>query len=216
VSINCLILGESGAGKSSSLRTLDPAKTAIIQTIPKPLPFRNPELKAKTRLSDRVDEIVTLMGRAVNGGNDVVVIDDAQYMMANEFFRRAKERGFDKFAEMGADAVKLLQASMALPEHVRVYLLWHVETQDGRVKAKTIGRMLDEKYTVEGVFSIVLRAMAIDGRYLFATKTNGADTTKSPYGMFEGDFIGNDLAEVDKAICSYYDIGKVPSVESVD
>jgi hypothetical protein len=166
-------------------------------------------------LSDRVDEIVALMGRAVAGGNDVIVVDDAQYMMANEFFRRAKEKGFDKFAEMGADAFKLLQASMAMPEHVRVYLLWHVETQDGRVKAKTIGRMLDEKYTVEGVFSIVLRAMAIDGRYLFATKTNGADTTKSPYGMFDADFIDNDLAVVDKAICGYYDIGTGSTVEAV-
>ena len=216
MSINCLILGESGAGKSSSLRNLDPAKTAIIQTIPKPLPFRNPELKAKTRLSDRVDEIVTLMGRAVNGGNDVIVVDDAQYMMANEFFRRAKETGFGKFAEMGQDVFRLLQESMRLPEHTRVYLLWHIEMDGGRAKAKTIGKMVDEKLTVEGVFSIVLRAMAIDGRYLFATKTNGADTTKSPYGMFDSDFIGNDLAEVDKAICSYYDIGKVPSVDSVD
>ncbi len=121
---------------------------------------------------------------------------------------RSKERGFDKFTDIGANMWRLLQTSLGLPGHVRIYLLWHAENHDGRVKAKTIGKMIDEKITVEGMFSIVLRTRVQEGGYYFLTQNQGNDTTKSPYGMFAETLIPNDLAKVDEAICEYYSLEK--------
>lgn len=205
MSINCLIIGESGTGKSTSMRNLPPDKTAIIQTVAKPLPFKN---KMKPRVAINADEVVRLCHDAANAGREIIVLDDIQYVMCGEFMARSKERGFDKFTDIGANMWKLLQTSLGLPAHVRIYLLWHSENQDGRVKVKTIGKMIDEKITVEGMFSIVLRTRVQDSQYFFLTQNQGNDTTKSPFGMFPEVLIGNDLAKVDAAICEYYDLHK--------
>ena len=96
-------------------------------------------------------------------------------------------------------------AASQLPDHKRVYILGHTqEDENGRVKAKTIGKLLDEKITLEGLLTIVLRTTVINGQYLFTTKNSGLDTVKSPMGLFEADQIDNDLAAVDAAIFSYY------------
>jgi len=135
------------------------------------------------------------------------VIDDFQYILANEFMRRTDERGFDKFTDIGKHAWDILCAASSLPDRVRVYILSHTETSEsGRVKAKTIGRMLDEKITIEGMFSIVMRTSIINGQYLFSTKNNGSDTVKTPLGLFDADHIDNDLAAVDAAIVDYYQL----------
>ena len=203
MSINCLIIGESGTGKSTSLRNLPPDKTAIIQTVAKPLPFKS---SIKTKVAINADDVVALCHGAASAGREIIVLDDIQYVMCGEFMARSKERGFDKFTDIGANMWKLLQMSLGLPAHVRIYLLWHAQNEDGRVKVKTIGKMIDEKITVEGMFSIVLRTRVQDGQYYFLTQNQGNDTTKSPFGMFKEALINNDLAVVDSAICSYYDL----------
>lgn len=214
MSLATLILGESGTGKSTSLRNLNPADTLLIQTIKKPMPFR---AKGWTTLGkgtsdgciwhcDDSAKIVTAMSRSTR---PVIVIDDFQYLLANEFMRRTEERGYDKFTEIGRHAWDVLSAASALPDSTRVYILSHTETSDaGRTKMKTLGRMLDEKITVEGMFSIVLRTRVVNDQYLFSTRNNGADTVKSPLGLFEQDLIDNDLSAVDHAICAYYDINQ--------
>ncbi|ARP86268.1 AAA family ATPase [Bordetella genomosp. 9] len=211
MSIVTMVLGESGTGKSASLRNLDPADTLLIQAVKKPLPFRSGNWKRFDKeacpegnifQTDAAANIIALMQRT---RRKVIVVDDFQYVMANEFMRRTDERGFDKFTEIGKNAWDILNAAASLQEDVRVYLLSHVETtESGRTKIKTIGKMLDEKITLEGMVTIVLRTVIRDGQYLFATRNNGSDTTKTPMGLFEQDLIDNDLAAVDQAIFDYY------------
>jgi hypothetical protein len=204
-------LGESGSGKSASLRNMDPNKTLLVQAIAKPLPFKNDwkvfdkETKqGNIFVTDKATDILMLIQ---NTKRKIIVIDDFQYVMANEFMRRSEERGYDKFTEIGRNAWNILMMAAQLPPDVRVYMLSHSDTNDaGRVKLKTIGRMLDEKITVEGMFTIVMRCVVRDGEYYFTTKNNGSDTVKTPMDMFTEEVIDNDLAMVDARICDYYEI----------
>lgn len=210
MSIAAFILGESGTGKSTSMRSMNPAETLLIQAIKKPLPFRSSGWKYLSKdggnilVCDQSAQIIAAMHKTQR---PIIVIDDFQYILANEFMRRTDERGFDKFTDIGKHAWDILCAASSLPDHVRVYILSHTETSEsGRVKAKTIGRMLDEKITIEGMFSIVMRTSIINGQYLFSTKNNGSDTVKTPLGLFDADHIDNDLAAVDAAIVDYYQL----------
>lgn len=197
-----LILGKSGSGKSTSLRNLNPAATALIQIIGKRLPFNG----AKDWSPYVTDDYAKVIAAARKTSRKVIVIDDFQYMLANEFMRRSQERGYDKFSDIGRHTWDVFEALLKLPDDTRVYILSHTEETDtGQTKMKTIGKMLDDKITLEGLVTIVLRAVVQDGQHFFSTRNNGADTTKAPMGMFDDDLIDNDLAAVDAAICSYYD-----------
>lgn len=208
MSTGVLILGESGSGKSASLRNLVAAECALIQCIPKRLPF--PKAKGwdkRTFVTDKAPQIVNAMRKAAAAGTKRIIVDDFQYLMANEFMRRASEKGYEKFTEIGHSAWSVLNAAHELPEDVRVYVLSHTEQTDaGRTKMKTIGKMLDDKVTLEGLFTIVLRAIVSDNTHHFATRNSGSDTVKAPMGLFEEEFIDNDLAAVDRRITDYYDI----------
>lgn len=210
MSIAAFILGESGTGKSTSMRNMDPVQTLLIQSIKKPLPFRSSGWKyldqsgGNMLVCDQSAQIVAAMHKTKR---PVIVIDDYQYILANEYMRRTDERGYEKFTDIGKHAWEIMCAASALPDHVRVYILSHTETSDsGRIKAKTIGKMLDEKITLEGLFSIVLRTVVMNGQYLFSTRNNGSDTVKTPLGLFEAEHIENDLAAVDAAIVDYYQL----------
>ena len=136
------------------------------------------------------------------------VIDDPQYLLSSEFFDRAQEKGYDKFTEIALNFYNLLQFIIRnTPPDVIVYFLHHTERRDdGFLKAKTIGKMLDEKLTVEGLFSIVLLCQAdAAGRHYFQTQSNGNSTAKSPMELFPEE-IDNDLKAVDKAIREYYQL----------
>lgn len=213
MSVATLILGESGTGKSTSLRNLNAAETLLIQSVRKPLPFKSKdwklfdkerEPKGNVFVTDDSARIIAIMRKT---SRKVIVIDDFQYVLANEFMRRSEEKGFDKFTDIGRHAWDILSTASQLADDVRVYILSHTQSDDlGRVRVKTIGKMLDEKITVEGLFSIVLRTNVVNGNYLFSTRNNGSDTVKSPLGLFEEELIPNDLAAVDKAITEYYEI----------
>lgn len=203
-----LIIGESGTGKSASLRNLTPADTLLIQCLPKPLPFRSEGWatgKAGNILqSDHHEKIV----KAMNGTQrDLIVIDDFQYLMSNEWMRRSYESGFEKYAEIGRHAWDVLKAATELGPQKRVYVLCHSYTDDrtGRIKAKTVGKLLDEKITVEGLFTIVMRTVVTEDGYWFSTKNNN-DTSKTPMGLFEDELIPNDLAAVDAALVDYWQL----------
>lgn len=211
MSIATMILGESGTGKSTSMRNLSPADTLLIQTVKKPLPFRSKEWKPVSEngnvlVTDDSHRIIAAMQKT---RRKVIVIDDFQYMIANEFMRRTAERGYDKFTEMALHAWQVAKIASELPDDVRVYILSHTDTKDdGTIKAKTIGKLLDEKITLEGLFSIVLRTGKNDGGYFFRTKNNGSDTVKTPIDLFDSEAIENDLAKVDAAICEYYELNQ--------
>lgn len=212
MSIATLVLGESGTGKTTSLRNLDPTKTLLIQAIRKPLPFRSTGWKVRQTIKSegnvfQTDEAAMIEKLLRVSPHDIVVIDDFQYVMANEFMRRNGEKGYDKFNDIGRNAWNILMAAGSLQEHRRVYILSHTQSNDqGHTSIKTIGRMLDDKITIEGMVTIVLRTQCTDGAYRFATQNSGSDTTKSPMGMFPEQLIDNDLAAVDQAICHFYDL----------
>jgi hypothetical protein len=209
-----LVIGQSGTGKSSSLRNFDPAQTLLIQIVKKPLPFRakgwsylskeNPD--GNMFVTDDAARIVSILGKTQR---KTIIIDDFQYLLANEFMRRSGETGFQKFTDIGKHAWDVLTAANTLPDDVRVYILTHSEQLDsGHTKAKTIGKLLDEKITVEGLFTIVLKTDVVDGEYTFTTRNSGRDTVKSPMGLFGQERIPNDLYLVDDAIVDYYGIGQ--------
>lgn len=205
MSITTLVLGQSGTGKTASLRNLNPDDVALIKATEKPLPFRAAGWKQIT--TDNWQRLIQAAQKAANNGRSIIVVDDFQYLMANEFMRRSDEKGFEKFTEIARHAWEVINAMSALPAHVRVYILSHTQDDDyGRTKIKTIGKMLDEKITLEGLFTTVLRTQVQDGNYQFRTVNNGSDTVKAPMGLFDSDVIENDLAAVDKAVVEYYAI----------
>lgn len=208
-----LILGESGTGKTASLRNLNPKNTLLIQPVRKPLPFRSKdwhEIKAKGDggnifVCNDAQKIVACMKRAPQ---DVIVIDDWQYILSSQFMARRNEKSFDKFTDIGGAGYDIVQAASQLAENKRVYVLAHTATDEmGNVRIKTLGKLLDEKIVVEGMFTTVLRTFVDPGTgYFFLTHNNGHDTVKSPMGMFKENQIENDLAAVDSTICDYYGI----------
>lgn len=208
MSITTMILGQSGTGKTTSLRNMNPAETLLIQVIPKPLPFKSKWHGVKDGgnifVSNQWDKICAAMEKT---SRDIIVIDDMQYLLATEFMARAHEKGYEKFTEMARHYYDVITTATSLPNNKRVYLLSHTDvSEQGQVKAKTIGKLLDEKITIEGLVSIVLRTHVINGQYVFSTKNNGNDTVKSPIALFESEHIDNDLLAVDKAILAYYEL----------
>lgn len=207
IAIPVLIIGKSGSGKSASLRNLDPSGTAFVNVLGKPLPFRG---KFTQVVTDNYDKIGGIIRRAQR---KVIVIDDAGYLITNMFMRNHANTGagnavFSLYNQLGDCFWKLIEQIRSAPEDVRVYVMMHEDRNDmGDVKPKTIGKMLDEKVCLEGMFTICLRCMLSDGRHVFRTQSDGLDVAKSPMGMFDALEIDNDLALVDKAICEYYEIG---------
>lgn len=202
------VMGESGTGKSTSLRNFKQGEASIVNISKKPLPFRNTLSVLKT---DNYQDIQTILTRAQAKS---IVVDDAQYLMAFEYMHRAKEKGFEKFTDIGANFFNLTQTAVALPDDKIIYFLFHIErTKDGNEKCKTIGQLLDEKITLEGLFTIVLKTVVLlDGsnqrQFCFATVNNGSDTVKTPMGMFAAPLIPNDLKVVDTVIREYYGMPK--------
>lgn len=201
MAIIVMVYGQSGTGKSTSLRNFAPEDVCIVNVSGKPLPFRN---KHKTFNTDDYMAIDTAIKKAPAKS---IVIDDATYLMTNEYMRTAKVTGYQKFTDMALNYFTLIKTAAALPDDRIVYFLGHSETDvNGNEKFKTIGKMLDEKVTLEGLFTIVLKTVVQDGKFQFATKNSGQDTVKSPMGLFDDALIENDLAAVDAAIRDYYGI----------
>lgn len=211
MSIATIVLGTSGTGKSASLRNMDPANTLLIQTISKPLPFKSKDWRLISKDGGNIlvsADSATICTAMEKTSRPIIVVDDFQYLLVTEFMSRSHEVGYVKFTEMAKNYYNVLTKATTLPAHKRVYLLSHTDTNDaGQVKAKTIGKLLDEKVTVEGLVTNVLRTHVINGQYVFSTRNSGSDTVKSAIGLFDQEHIPNDLAEVDKAIVNYYELG---------
>lgn len=200
-----LIVGESGTGKSTSLRNFAKDEVCMIKVINKQLPFRGKF--EETHVTDKASEIIRIMKST---DKKIIVIDDCQYTMGNEFFRRAMEKGYDKFSEIGFNFFNILSTTDELAEDVIVYIVLHTyKDENGCIRIKTIGKMLDEKLTVEGTATIVLMSQKIDGVYTFQTQNGGKDVCKSPIGMFENFLIDNDLKMVDGIIREFYELSDV-------
>lgn len=198
-----MILGESGSGKSASLRNFEPEDVSIFNVAAKPLPFRK-KLPVKA-----TSDYGVIMDSIRSSGKKAFVIDDSQYLMCFESFGRAKETGYGKFTDFALHFYNLVQFVIrGTAPDVIVYFLHHTETmENGKVKAKTMGKMLDNQLTLEGLFAIVLQCVTDGKRHSFVTQSDGYTTAKSPMEMFP-DVIDNDLKAVDQAIREYYDLLK--------
>lgn len=197
--IPVLVMGESGSGKTAALRNFKPGEVGVLNVASKPLPFR---AKLPTVNNARYSEIVSALKE---GKFKSYAIDDSQYLMAFEQFDRAKETGYGKFTDMALNFYHLVKFIIQqTPPETIVYFLHHTETTDaGKVKAKTLGKMLDNQLTLEGLFSIVLLCRTDGSRHWFETQSDGYTTVKSPMEMFPPE-IDNDLKAVDDAIRAYY------------
>lgn len=208
------ILGRSGTGKSYSMRNMDKNSFVVINVQGKILPFKGSGKVTMVNCDDSAD-IVTYI-KSYSKRFNTIVVDDFQYVMANEFMRRAMERGYDKFTEIARHAWDIAECVRSLPKEVIVYIMCHTDTDnDGIERLKTIGKLLDEKIVLEGMSTIVLKTNVSDGKYCFLTQNNGKDTTKSPAGMFPSYAIDNDLKYVDDKIRSYYEFDGAKTEEEM-
>lgn len=201
--IPVLILGESGSGKSTSLRNFEENEIGIFNVAGKPLPFRK-----KLNKIDNA-KYTDIVGRLKLNKLKAYVIDDSQYLMAFEMFDKAKETGYNKFTDVALHFRNLIDFIIKdTPNDVIVYFLHHTETTEtGKIKAKTSGKMLDNQLTLEGLFSIVLLCKTDGKEHYFETQSDGYTTCKSPMEMFEPK-INNDLKFVDTTIREYYELNK--------
>ena len=211
--VTVFILGASGTGKSYSMKRFPKDKMALINVQGKVLPFRGSGQIQQLR-TDKSDAIMTAMKTMAGNGIKSIIIDDYQYVMANEYMSRCYENGYNKFTEIGRHAWDILNTIRDLPQDVIVYILCHIDRDDnGKEKIKTIGKLLDEKICLEGMATIVLKTAVADGKYTFLTQNSGNDTVKSPEGMFPSYAIENDLYYVDQKIRAYFEFPEAVSAE---
>ncbi len=210
-----LVIGETGTGKSRSIKTLNPETTFLIKIIDKPLPFKGAKALYKMG-EDKISEGNLLICRdsstVIKTIKSIskhmahiknIVVDDFQYLMSYEFMDRALERGYDKFTEIGKHAFDVFILPPSLRDDLNVFILSHSDMVDGKSTIKTIGKMLDEKIKLEGIYTIVVHTVVKDGKYKFLTKWDGVRVSKTPDEMFEEAYIDNDLQLIDDAVRAY-------------
>lgn len=205
-----LVLGKSGSGKSTSLRNFSPDEIGILNVLGKPLPFRG------GAVFEQIKRPNYGMIRAVLAKNTkrVYAIDDSTYLMANENFARANETGYGKFTEMAQHFQQLIDAASATDDDTIVYFLHHVdENADGSEKVFTVGKMLQEKFCIEGACPVVIDCVVQDGKHLFVTKNDGRNLAKAPMDSLP-EVMDNDLKAVDTALREYW--GMKPSIDQTE
>lgn len=216
MSNTALILGESGSGKSTAVRTLPPEETFILNVLGKPLPFKGSK-KKYTHLSadgiegnyyanDDIIQILRLIKLLNTKRLDIkyLVIDDFGYTITNSFMRKALQKGFDKFSEIGLNTFNILDAVQTLRDDLFCFVMMHTEIDaHGKYKPKTVGKMIDQHVVIEGKFTYVYHALTNDGQYRFLTNNDGQHMAKTPMGLHEDLFIDNDLMMIVNEIKFY-------------
>lgn len=208
MAIPVLIIGKSGTGKSTALRNCaDKEDWNLIRVLNKPLPFKG---KVNGWATDDYQQVAKYLvaSKAKN-----IVIDDAGYLITNMFMSNHSSAGagngvFTLYNQIGDHFWNLIQFIIEkVPAEKIVYIIMHEDTNDfGEIKPKTIGKLLDEKVCIEGMFTIVLRCIVESNKHLFVTQSADGAVSKSPMGMFEDLTIDNDLLIVEKAIREYYEM----------
>lgn len=199
--IPALIIGASGSGKSTSLRNFEPDELGIFNVAGKPLPFKKKIPKVNNATYSTIFKVLE------KPNLKKYVIDDSQYLMAFAMFDKAKEIGYGKFTDIALDFKNLIDFIVRrTPDDVIVYFLHHTDMdENGHIKAKTSGKMIDNQLTLEGLFSIVLYCTTENGVHKFITQTDGFTTAKSPMEMLPLE-MDNDLKEVDRLIREYWEL----------
>jgi len=211
-SIPVLIIGKSGRGKTTAMRTLPPERTFLINTIGKPLPFLGgaAHYRQGVNMVSNVGATAVMMAMqkvSKDPAFDYLILDDAQYVMASELMEKAAIKGYEKFTTMAKNFWDILLLASRLRGGLKVFILAHEEDTGTERKIKLYGKMLEEKLNVEGMSSITLFADVMvkehTRTYLFTTQSDGTTTAKTPMGMFPT-VIPNDLKLVADRIDEYY------------
>ena len=200
-----LVLGETGSGKTYSIKNFDVNEVGIFSVEKGRLPFKKEFKVAKNATYQKIYDALK------HPSLKTYVIDDSQYLLVNEMFEKAKDAGYNKFTDIAVHFRELIKIiNHNVPDDVVVYFLHHTDTDSntGKIKAKTVGKMLDNQLTVEGCFDIVLLTSVEAGEHWFITQSDGYTTAKSPEGMFEDIKIPNDLKAVDNAIRDYWNLNE--------
>ena len=206
-SIPVLLYGKSGSGKTSSFRNYTNEEIAYINILDKPLPFKS---DIKINSLDKYEQIIA----GIKGTKKkTIVIDDAGFLLTNEMFERARETGYTKFTQIAEKFYNLIKEIKKIDGGKVVVISMHEEIEEGQVKLKTAGKMIESNGVIEGNFTVAIRTMCDNGKYVFRLKNTGNDITKTPIGLFTEEEIENDFKIVDKAIREYYDLDKVESEE---
>lgn len=201
--IPILIIGHSGSGKSASLRNLAKEDYSLVNPLAKRLPFKGGQQGLESCDYELIKKFIQETPK------NIIVIDDSNYLLTIEMMKKAKETGYGKFTDIALNYWKLIDFIKNLDGDKRVYLMSHEEIDEfGNIGVKTVGKMLSNQCCVEGLYTVVLRAINENGKFQFRTKTAGNDIVKTPMGMFEEELIDNDLKLVDDTICEYYEISK--------
>ena len=208
-----LIMGESGSGKTTSMRNLNPETTFYIDADKKGLNWKgwksqyNAENKNYIATS-KANDIKVLLDKINTEQTQIqtVVIDTLNGVMIDDEFARMKEKGFDKWQDMAYSIYDIISIANTLRENLTIIFVMHSQTERDDTgfyftRAKTSGKKLD-KVVVESKFSTVLLAKCLDGKYIFETKNNNS-TVKTPLGAFDTDFIENDILKVLEALKDY-------------
>lgn len=207
-SVPVLLIGQSGSGKSTSLRNFTKDEVAVVNVLGKPLPFKS-DIKAP-----KCDDYASILKAIAGTKKKTIVIDDANYLITNEFMNKSSVKGFDKYNEMGNNFFNLINGIKNIEGGKTVYLIMHEDTdENGNVKPKTIGKLLDDKVNIQGMFTVCIRSMFDNGNYIFRLKTNGQDCVKTPFGMFESETMENDLKEFNRVVREYYELDKLEESE---
>ena len=202
-SVPVLLIGASGSGKSTSLRNFKGDEVAVVNVLGKPLPFKS-DIKA-----GKCDDYATILKAIANTPKKTIIIDDANYLITSEFMNKSSIKGYDKYNELANNFWNLINGIKNIEGGKTVYLIMHEDTDEyGNVKPKTIGKLLDDKVNIQGMFTICIRSMFDNGNYIFRLKTNGQDCVKTPFGMFEEETMENDLKAFDKVVREYYELDK--------
>lgn len=212
-----LVIGRSGSGKTYSLKNFKKDEVGVISVEKGRLPFKSdikvlkvPKDPTNGEANDaavvNAAKYAWITSVVRKAKSKAIIIDDSQYLLVNELFDRTYEKGYDKFSDIAKHFRDLIHFINDLEDDKKiVYFLHHSEADaEGRDKVKTIGKMLDEKLTVEGLFDIVIYCQD----HKFFTQANGQSTAKTPEDMFDLE-IPNDLKFVDQTIRKYYNMKEV-------
>lgn len=215
-----LVLGDTGNGKSHSTKTLPPKETFYVNVANKELPYRGSQ-KLYTKLTSKsgnmlVSDDYALINKALEYINNIAksikyfIVDDSQYLIINEFMRKHSTQGkgnsvFDLYNKMADNFWGLINTAKDCRDDLQIFFLHHTEMgEDGKIKAKTIGKLLDEKVNIPGMFNVVFYAVREGKNNYFYTQNDGTNPAKTPDGMFEDEKIPNDLMYVASKILPYY------------
>ncbi len=218
MSKSILILGESGSGKSTSIRNLPPENTMIINVIGKPLPFKGANNKYTKLSSDGMEgnyyasDDTGAIARVINLVNNkrpdirYLIIDDFGYTISNSFMRKAAQKGYEKYTELAVDTFHIIDRIMLLRDDLYCVVMMHTDIDtNGRYKPRTAGKMIDQYINIEGRFTYVFHSMIVDRQYRFLTNNDSTHMAKTPMGLFDDLFIDNDLLEITGRMEQYAD-----------